>query len=138
MPADATERLAAAARRRHQHALARCKETLTRLETNGAAVTFTSVAAEAGVSRAWLYTQPDIRDTIDRLRERNNRSAGAAVPTRQRTSEPSLLRRLEAAHLRNQDLTRENTLLREQLAAAHRALRDAGYTEGVAAGHTPL
>lgn len=48
-----------------------------------------------------------------------------AESTRQRTSPLSLVRRLEAAHQRNQQLSRDITELREQLAAAHGQLRAA-------------
>jgi cell division protein FtsB len=45
------------------------------------------------------------------------------VPTRQRASAASLVRRLEAAHRRNQELSREVAELRDQLAAAYCELR---------------
>jgi hypothetical protein len=83
------------------------------------------IAAAANVSRSWLYTQPEIRAAIERLRDDNGRSAGVSVPTRQRTSAASLVRRLEAAHRRNQDLSREVAKLRDQLATAHGELRAA-------------
>ena len=54
------------------------------------------------------------------------------VPTPQRTSETSLLRRLEAAHARNQQLTRDVAELREQLAVAHADLREARRPGGTA------
>ena len=54
------------------------------------------------------------------------------LPTRQRASDASLLRRLEAAHARNQQLTRELTELREQLAVAHGDLREARRPAGAA------
>ncbi|MEV0428296.1 metalloregulator ArsR/SmtB family transcription factor [Micromonospora sp. NPDC050495] len=85
---------------------------------------YAKVAAAAKVSRAWRYSQPDVRAAVDRLRNINNRSTGVAVPARQRTSKASLVRRLAAAHRRNQELTRQVTELREQLAAMHGALRD--------------
>lgn len=103
--------------------MTRCQAALRRFVASGEPVTYAKVAARAGVSRAWLYTQPDVRAVIDRLRDVNNRTTGVSIPTRQRTSEVSLTRRLEAAHQRNQDLSRQVTDLREQLAAAHRALR---------------
>jgi hypothetical protein len=124
MPADARDRLVAAARRRHEQTLARARTALRDFERTGEPVTYAKVAAAANVSRAWLYSQPDVRAAVDRLRDINNRSTGVAVPTRQRTSEASLVRRLEAAHRRNQELTRQIAELREQLAVAHGALRD--------------
>src|SRR6266545_17455 len=117
--------LAASARRRHLDALDRARHALRRFEASGEPVTYAKVAAAAGVSRAWLYTQPDIRAALERLRDLNSRSTAAPVPTRQRASEESLVRRLEAAHQRNQDLSREVAELREQLAAAHGELRAA-------------
>ena len=124
MSADATDRLTAAARRRHEQTLARARTALRQFETTGEPVTYAKIAAAANVSRAWLYSQPDVRAAVERLRDINNRSTRVALPTRQRTSETSLIRRLEAAHRRHQDLTRQVTELREQLAAAHGALRD--------------
>jgi hypothetical protein len=124
MPADSTPRLAAAAQRRHEQTLARATAVLSRLERSGERVTYSGLAATAGVSRSWLYSQPDIRVLVDHLRTVNNRSTGPAVPTRQRTSEASLVRRLEAAQRRNQQLADQVSELRAQLAAAHGALRD--------------
>jgi cell division protein FtsB len=124
MPANASERLAAAARLRHEQTLARPRTALRQFEASGESVTYTRVAATAKVSRAWLYSQPEIRAAVERLRAINGRSTAATVPARQRTSEASLVRRLEAAHRRNQELTQQVTDLRIQLAAAHGALRD--------------
>jgi hypothetical protein len=50
--------------------------TLARFQASGAPVTYAKIAAAANVSRAWLYTQPDIRAVIDRMRDLNNRDAG--------------------------------------------------------------
>jgi hypothetical protein len=124
MPAEATDRLVAAAQRRHDETLTRARTALRRFEASGEPVTYAKVAAAANVSRAWLYSQPDIRAAVTQLRDTNNRSTGIAIPTRQRTSEASLIRRLEAAHRRNQELTQQITQRREQLAVAHGALRD--------------
>jgi hypothetical protein len=104
------------------------------MEASGEPVTYAKIAAAANVSRAWLYSQPDIRAAVTRLRDTNNRSTGLPIPTRHRTSEASLVRRLEAAHHRNQELTRQIAELREQLAAAHGALRDS--RTGRPANHT--
>lgn len=124
MPAEATDRLIVAARRRHEQTLARARTALRQFEATGEPVTYAKVAAAAKVSRAWLYSQADVRAAVERLRDITNRSTGVAVPARQRTSEASLVRRLEAAHRRNQELTRQVAELREQLAAVHGALRD--------------
>jgi hypothetical protein len=117
--------LVASARLRHEQAVTRARDALREFEANGRPVTFAKVAAVAQVSRAWLYSQPDIRAAVDRLREVNGRSTNTPVPTNQRASAASLVRRLEAAQRRNKDLTREVVQLRQQLAAAHADLRAA-------------
>jgi hypothetical protein len=70
------------------------------------------------VSRSWLYTQPDIRAEIERLRSLHDRAPAQAVPARQRTTDASLLQRLEIANARNRELAEDNQRLRRQLARA--------------------
>ncbi|MFF4621775.1 DUF6262 family protein [Nonomuraea jabiensis] len=89
----------------------------------GAPVTFQTVAQQASVSRSWLYTQPDIRAEIDRLRTTTRPATEPSVPARQRSSEASPHRRLEAANSRNRQLADENSRLRRQLAEALGRLR---------------
>ena len=72
------------------------------------------------MSRSWLYAQPDIRDQIVRLREATSRSPAAPVPAAQRTTDASLLRRLEAAHAERRQLQEENTRLRQEIARTRR------------------
>ncbi len=109
--------LAAAAARRHELTRARAIQALRELDRAGTPVTFASVAAAAGISRSWLYTQPDLRGQIQKLR---NTAAppGPALPARQRASDPSLRARLTVALDRNRQLAGENTRLRRQLARA--------------------
>ncbi len=71
-----------------------------------------------GFSRSWLYSQPDIRTEIERLRHTTGRSPSPPIPADQRTSDASLLTRLESAIERNRTLTAENQRLRRQLAHA--------------------
>lgn len=125
MRAEPGAALAESARRRHQAALDRARRVVRAAEASGEPVTYANIAAAAGVSRSWLYTQPEIRAAIERLRVDNGRSAAGPVPTRQRASAASLVRRLEAAHRRNRELSREVAELRDQLAAAHGELRAA-------------
>ncbi len=69
------------------------------------------------MSRSWLYTQDDLRAEIERLRQRHP-AALPAPPQRQRASDPSLLRRLEAATSRIRRLEADNRQLRDALARA--------------------
>lgn len=128
-PSNAQHPLAAAAGRRRAATRQRAAAALQRMATAGTPVTFEAVAAEANVSRAWLYNEPDIRDEIVRLRSTNRRlSPGQPMPERERASDASLAVRLQTALTRNQRLAAEVTQLREQLAAAHGQLRKRHHT----------
>jgi len=111
--------LSEAAARRHELTRSRTVQALRELDRSGAPVTFAGVAKTAGVSRSWLYTQPDISSQIRRLRQ-NTSSAGSAgaIPAGQRTTDASLRARLATALDRNKQLADENARLRRQLARA--------------------
>ena len=82
-------------------------------------MTFAGVAQAAGISRSWLYTQPDIGSQIRRLRQETNAGgSGGAVPAGQRTTDASLRARLTTALDRNKQLADDNARLRRQLARA--------------------
>ena len=117
MPDPATP-LAAAAARRHELTRAKAIQALRELDRNGHHITFAAVATAAGISRSWLYTQPDIRDQISTLRTTRSHDPAAAIPASQRATDSSLRARLTTALQRNQQLARDNALLRRQLARA--------------------
>lgn len=125
MRADNSRHIVAAAHNRHEHTRAKAIKALREIDAAGTAVTFDAVARAADVSRSWLYTQQDIRAEIELLRAKRQRAATDTVPARQRASDDSLLRRLEAVNERNRRLTEENTQLRGQLARALGDLRAA-------------
>jgi len=115
MRADNSHHLITAAQRRHQTTRAKATQALRDLDRQGGAVTFQIVAQKAQVSRSWLYTQDDICAEIRRLRDLQRGTASAPLPASQRSTEASLLRRLEVANARVRDLTTENQRLRKQL-----------------------
>ncbi|HEV3293967.1 MAG TPA: DUF6262 family protein [Streptosporangiaceae bacterium] len=126
MPPEAPAPLAAAAARRHQLTRARAIQALRELDRAGSPVTFASVAGAAGISRSWLYTQPDIRDQIRQLRGSRSPGPASAIPASQRATDTSLRARLATSLQRNQQLAEENARLRRQLARApgdHRSTR---------------
>ena len=125
MPADNRAHLQAAAALRREQTLQRARDALRKLEAVGESVTFDLVARTAAVSRAWLYGEPDIRQAIEKLRDQHRATTSAPVPASQRSSDASLLARLEAAHARNRELAADVRQLREQLARAHGELRAA-------------
>jgi hypothetical protein len=120
-----------AAARRHELTRARAVQALRELDRAGNPVTFVSVAQSAGVSRSWLYTQPDISGQIRRLRKSTDGTGSAgAIPAGQRTTDASLRTRLTAALDRNKQLAAENARLRRQLAHALGDQRTAGTRSG--------
>jgi uncharacterized protein DUF6262 len=111
--------LAEAAARRHELTRSRAVQALRELGRSGARVTFADVARAAGVSRSWLYTQPDISVQIRRLRKTTDDAGSAgAIPAGQRATDASLRARLTAALDRNKQLADDNARLRRQLARA--------------------
>jgi hypothetical protein len=109
--------LAEAAARRHELTRARAIQALRELDQAGTPVTFAGVAQAAGISRSWLYTQPDISSEIRRLRGKTDGAGSAgAIPAAQRASDTSLRARLATALDRNRQLADENARLRRQLA----------------------
>jgi hypothetical protein len=90
-------------------------------DVNFAAVA--AVAAVAGVSRQLLYTHPQLREEIERLRGERG-STLARTSTAEPASDASPRSRLRAALDDNQRLREENTRLRDELAVAHRRARE--------------
>jgi len=111
--------LSEAATRRHELTRAKAVQALRELDRAGTPVTFAGVAQAAGISRSWLYTQPDISGQIRRLRTKTDGAGSAGtVPAAQRATDASLRARLTAALDRNRQLADENARLRRQLARA--------------------
>ena len=118
MRADNAQHVIAAARRRSQATRRRAVAALRRMDNAGQPVTVEGVAREANVSRSWIYSQPDLRTEIERLRDRARPVAHRLVPNRQRASDASLLRRVELAAQRIRELETDNKRLRQALAEA--------------------
>ena len=119
MRADNSRHVIAAARRRAGQTRQRAVAALRRMDAAGQRITFDAVAREAGVSRSWLYAQDDLRAQIGRLRQRHPATPPTPIPPqRQRASDSSLLRRLEAATIRIRRLEADNQQLRDALARA--------------------
>lgn len=116
MAADRASVLQAAARRRHDEARRRAVQALRRFSTTGGGpVSLAAVAEAAGVSRAWLYRQADLRPAIDSLRLAPSRARPARPPAERATAE-SLRQQLEALRALEAELRAENHRLREALA----------------------
>lgn len=109
-----SEHLAAATRARAERTRARAREALRRLDRDGAPITYTAVARAAGVSRALLYRDPELRETISKLRQ--HPPPAGRRPAAQRMSQAS--QDEITATLRNEvrTLREENRALRARLA----------------------
>lgn len=125
MPAKHTGHLAEHARKRHNQTLQRAQKTLTELADAGEPVTIARLANHAGVSRSWLYTQPELLTRIEQLRCERSRTSTTRPTHNTRASMESLHRRLELAQQHIRQLRAENHQLRDELARAHGQLRAA-------------
>ena len=109
--------MVAAAHRRHDDTRRRAIDAIRRLDATAQPLTCAAVAPTAGVSRAWLYRDADLRSAIDRLRlHRPRRSPTPLRPAVEKATIDSLRQQLEAAHLLASELRAENGQLREALA----------------------
>jgi hypothetical protein len=113
--ADNSRYIRQAAERRHELTRSKAVAALRELQNQGGAVTFEAVAAAAGVSRSWLYTQADLRADIVGLRDDRPQEPRAS---RSSASTESLRARLNASLERNRELSTEIEHLRHQLALA--------------------
>lgn len=121
MMADNTDLLRAAARDRSERTRQRAETTLAALQADRARVSVAEFCRQAGISRGWLYTQPDILDRLHRdnaEQTRSDRRDGGSP-----ASSDSLRRRLQLAHRHIGKLTADNRDLRDELALAYGQLR---------------
>jgi hypothetical protein len=122
MPPERPHPLAAAAAKRRAAARQRAEVALRELGAAGTPVTFQAIARRAGVSRQWLYEQPELRAEIERLRD--DRSQAPARRAHERASEASLRQRVETLLVENRCLRREIGELRAELAIAYGQRRE--------------
>ncbi|MFG2003111.1 DUF6262 family protein [Spirillospora sp. NPDC048911] len=118
--ADNTDALRQAARRRSELARSRAETAIQDARRNTDPVSVAGIARAAGVSRSWLYTQPDLIKAISHLQ---GRRPAPARTGRQPASEASLQRRLEATLARNKTLREQVADLTRRLELAHGEIR---------------
>jgi len=122
MRRDNSHHLVAAAQRRRADTLQRARQALQQLDETGQRRTVTQIAAHAGVSRSWLYAQPELRDQLRRLTAISEPTESAPARV-ERGSDASLRQRFTLAHERIRELDDENRKLRNQIALLHGQLR---------------
>lgn len=117
MRADNSQHLAVAAQQRRERTLVRAEKALHAAELSGEPTSVVQLARIAGVSRAFLYAQPQLRTRLQALTARPARGQQPKpIPIDQRASSASQRRRLELAQQRIRILTEENRSLHEQVA----------------------
>lgn len=112
-----TQGIKAAAERKRQEAFAKAEEAIKTLVRDKKPINFESVAETAGVTRAWLYKQPDLRNRIEHLR--SQRSAAKSIPRNQQASDSSKDAIIKTLRLRIKKLEAENQELRRQVEVAY-------------------
>lgn len=118
----AGEHLAEVQAARSRDAFERAVRGIRSLEKSGRPVSFSAVAKEAGVGRAFLYNSVELRQEIEKLRTATG-TTGSGVPAAERASNESLKTRLRASQEENQRLRAEVAELKEELALAHGEVR---------------
>lgn len=120
MRADNTVFIVEAAKKRRAESLARARAALAEAARRGEPMTVSALAAEANVSRSWLYAEASLREDLAAITApaRGGRAPRRVTATAHPASEASLRTRLEVALDRARRLETENRQLREQLATA--------------------
>ncbi|MGK2954938.1 MAG: DUF6262 family protein [Solirubrobacterales bacterium] len=111
--ADNTINLLRAAADKRDAATRRTIDVIEEFARTGAHVSVAVVAHTAGVSRGWIYQQPDLLAEINRLREN---TSIVPIPAAQRATDESIRQRLATAREEIERLRAENTMLRTQVA----------------------
>lgn len=105
------------AQQKRDLAFKKAEEGIRELLKAGRTINFETVAEAAGVSRAWLYTQPEIRERIEHLRQQQQ--PRKAVPVNQRASEASSIALVKTLKEQIKKLQAENQGLRQHLEVVH-------------------
>jgi hypothetical protein len=119
-----TEGLKRSARLRSESTMQRALVALQRMDTSEREINFRTVAAEAGVSTAWLYSAHEIRDRVMRSRKSQSHAApcASASQDRERLSRQNIVAtlrlRIKTLEEKNRELTGLLELVCGELALA--------------------
>ena len=116
---DRVAAMVSAQKHRSEATRRRSIEALRRLHDAGGEVTFVALAREAGVSRVWLYRDPQLRAEIEKMKNGSHRRPARApnkTPPRERASDESLRELRAALQTELVALREENHRLRQALA----------------------
>lgn len=105
------------AQRKRQEAYSRTDKAIQQLLKERKTINFNTVAQASGVSKAWLYKEPDIKARIEHLREQNQGAKKA--PPQQRTSDASKDALIKNLKVRIKQLEATNRELRSSNEVAY-------------------
>lgn len=109
-----TEGLINHAHRKSQKTAEKVDEAIQRLVKNKEKINFNSVSEESGVSKAYLYTHPDIRNRIETLRKQQDGLPSPKQVKREMTDASKDVV-IAAKNKRIRELEQENKSLKQEL-----------------------
>lgn len=112
-----TSGIKAAAQKKREAAFAKAEEAIRKLIKEKKPINFESVAEVAGVTRAWLYKQPELRSRIEMLREQQGTKQ--QLPPQLKASDASKATLLTEIRNQNKALRAENQKLKRELEEAY-------------------
>ncbi|MDZ8056568.1 MAG: DUF6262 family protein [Aulosira sp. ZfuCHP01] len=115
------------AQRKRQEAFDKVEQGIRQLLKEKQVINFNTVAKASGVSKAWLYKEPEIKARIEHLRD--NHSKAEKVPPKQRTSDASKDAIIKTLKERIKKIEAENRGLRDQLEAVYGRILQASQIE---------
>jgi predicted Zn-dependent protease len=102
------------ARHKSQKTAEKVDEVIQRLVKNKEKINFNSVSTESGVSKAYLYTHPEIRERIETLRKQQEGLPSPKQVKREMTDASKDVV-IAAKNKRIKELEEENRLLKQEL-----------------------
>jgi hypothetical protein len=107
-----------AARKKREETLNKVLEALKIMEEQSISINFNSVSNFTGITKAWLYKQPDVKELIKKLKVAKNNvlMRDQAIQLKQKNKEIDILTK-QNKHLRNQI-----DELKQQLEVAYAAI----------------
>ncbi|MEH1885559.1 DUF6262 family protein [Nostoc sp.] len=115
------------AQRKRQEAFEKVEQGIQKLIKEQKVINFNSVAKASGLSKAWLYKEPDVKARIEHLRENNSKVK--EIPPKQRSSDASKDSIIKTQKERIKKLEAENRGLRDQHEAIYGRILQASEIE---------
>ncbi|MEH2465990.1 DUF6262 family protein [Nostoc sp.] len=115
------------AQRKRQEAFEKVEQGIQKLIKEQQVINFNTVAIASGLSKAWLYKEPEIKARIEHLRENNSKTKG--IPPKQRSSDASKDAIIKTLKERIKRVEAENRGLRDQHEAIYGRILQASEIE---------